>query len=107
MHECDFYTQSVIFHAECGFHSHESSFDTYPFVYDTHECGLYTQSIISIRIVILTRTNVLTALTTVISTHTQEWFLHAECDFITYECDILPQSILKIFQHVNYTVLLS
>jgi hypothetical protein len=33
-----------------------------------------------------TRTIVITELMTVIQ-HAQEWFLHAVCDFDTYECD--------------------
>jgi hypothetical protein len=44
------------------------------------------QRVISTRIVILLRMNVITTLSTVISIR-YEWVLHAECDFDTYECD--------------------
>jgi hypothetical protein len=113
-HKNDFYTQSTIFirrvrfpHAWCGFHTHESNFDTYACKYDTHECDnntlkcnlcmqneilyaecdFYTQSVNFTRIVTLTRTNKITALTTVIQ-HPQKWFLHAECGYDTHECDL-------------------
>jgi hypothetical protein len=46
------------------------SFDTNEWDNDTLESDFYTQSVVSTRIATLTRTNVITTLTTVISTDT-------------------------------------
>jgi hypothetical protein len=79
--------------AECDFHLRESNFDMYTCEYDTHECNNDTQEcdlnmqiVISIRIVVLTCTNVSTTFLTMISTRTRK-MLHEKCDFDTYECD--------------------
>jgi hypothetical protein len=62
----DFYTQSVILHAECAFYTRDSKFCMYASEYDTHEYDLYTlecdsymQSVISIRSMILIGVNVI------------------------------------------------
>jgi hypothetical protein len=95
--ECYFHTKNVIYtrriwflHEECDFirrvwftHTHEINFDTYECEHDTHEynydtleCGLYTQNVISTRSMFLTRTKVITALTTVISARTRVIYTH-------------------------------
>jgi hypothetical protein len=61
--------QSVILHEECGCYSHKSSFDTVACKNDTHDCENDTQECENdthTSIVILTRTNVITTLATVI-----------------------------------------
>jgi hypothetical protein len=103
-----FHTPSVILHAKCGFHSHESNFGTHACEYDTHECDndthecdLYTQSIIFTLIVMLTRTNVITKLTTVIFTP-RMWFWQYECEFDTYECDYDSQDCDYNTQKIDF-----
>jgi hypothetical protein len=62
-HECDYDTH------DSDFNWHKRDFSDFEWFWnDTNECGLYTQSVIFTRIVILTRTNVITLLLTVIST---------------------------------------
>jgi hypothetical protein len=68
--KCAFYTRDSKFDTDCDFDTHEwfweCDFVTYECDFDTYKWDLYSQSVISIRIVILTSTNVTMTLTTVI-----------------------------------------
>jgi hypothetical protein len=64
--EYDFHTHSVVLHADCGIHWHESNFDICLWEYNTHECDFtthksdfYTQTVILLHSrVIMTFTSV-------------------------------------------------
>jgi hypothetical protein len=54
MHECEFYSQIVIYtrrvlfpNAECDFHVNLCDFDMHECDYDTHEYDFYTKNVIS------------------------------------------------------------
>jgi hypothetical protein len=78
-----FYTQSVVYIC-----TYACECDTQESDNDSFECYFYMQSVIPTCIVIKTRTNVITTLTTVISTRTR-----AECDFDTHEYDLDPDKL--------------
>jgi hypothetical protein len=77
-HECNFLTQSVNSH-DCEIYM-QSVTSTRKTWFLHAECDLYTQSVISTPSLMLKRTNVITKLTTVISTRT------SECDVDIHTC---------------------
>jgi hypothetical protein len=84
--ECDFYTQSVIFTCNMWFLNAEWDFNTLNMISTNMS-------------VILTRMRFITTRTIVTSAR-RVWFLPAECNFDTHECDLYTLSLIFIHMSV-------